>query len=269
MPVAPGLPAVTAYPGPELVVAAFVETWRHLLAVMPGAWAVAEPGALAGVTGVALPTLNGVWAHGTDVSPDVIGDLLDRVAATGLPHCLQVRPAASDLLAGLVAARGMTPAGNVPLMALAGPARLTAAPPAGLTFRELVPDEAHVHAEMTAAGFELPLEPFRQLVTPAMLSAPGARCYLGEVDGRAVTTGLSHTSGAYAAIFNIATLPAYRLRGYGAAVTARAVADGIAAGAEWSWLQASEAGYPVYRRLGFRTVEDWPSWLSSGTAKGQ
>jgi ribosomal protein S18 acetylase RimI-like enzyme len=222
------------------------------------------------VTGVALPTLNGVWAHGADVRPDIVGDLLDQVAATALPYCLQVRPAAADGLAGPAAARGMTPAGNVPLMALAGPANLpTAAPLAGLTVRELLPAEAHLHAEMTAAGFELPAEPFRQLVTPAMLSAPGVRCYLGEVDGRAVATGLSLTSGAYAAIFNIATLPAYRRRGYGAAVTTRAVADGIAAGAEWSWLQASEAGYPVYRRLGFRTVEDWPSWVSGAGGNGE
>jgi predicted GNAT family acetyltransferase len=62
--------------------------------------------------------------------------------------------------------------------------------------------------------------------------------------------------------FNIATPPADRRRGYGAAVTARAVTDGLAAGARWSWLQSSVAGYPVYERLGFRTVESWQSWLS-------
>jgi hypothetical protein len=46
-------------------------------------------------------------------------------------------------------------------------------------------------------------------------------------------------------------------------VTTRAVADGLAAGAKWAWLQSSEPGYPVYERLGFRTAEGWSCWLSA------
>ena len=54
-----------------------------------------------------------------------------------------------------------------------------------------------------------------------------------------------------------------RSRGYAAAVTARAVADGLSGGAEWAWLRSSPAGYPVYTRLGFKTVERWSSWVSA------
>jgi hypothetical protein len=50
--------------------------------------------------------------------------------------------------------------------------------------------------------------------------------------------------------------------GYGAAVTVRAVADGLAAGAKWSWLQSSALGYATYARLGFETVETWPCWVA-------
>jgi predicted GNAT family acetyltransferase len=78
-----------------------------------------------------------------------------------------------------------------------------------------------------------------------------------------VTTGMGLTIGSYVGVFNIATPPARRRRGYGAAVTVRAVADGVAAGARWAWLQSSGAGYPVYDRLGFRTTEDWNCWLST------
>jgi GNAT superfamily N-acetyltransferase len=129
--------------------------------------------------------------------------------------------------------------------------------------RELVPAEAHLHAQAAAAGFEMPVEPLLSLMTPAYLELPGVRCYLGEVDGQPVTTGLGVTLGFYVGISDIATLPAHRRRGYGAAVTARAVADGLAAGATWAWLQSSELGYPVYERLGFRTAEVWSCWLSA------
>jgi predicted acetyltransferase len=58
-------------------------------------------------------------------------------------------------------------------------------------------------------------------------------------------------------VFNVATPRQHRGRGYGAAVTARAVRDGFRAGASLAFLQASDAGFGVYRRLGFRHVEDY------------
>jgi hypothetical protein len=103
-----------------------------------------------------------------------------------------------------------------------------------------------------AAGFETGEEPFRQMVTPGTLRLPGVRCYLGDVGGHPVTTGIGVTLGAFVGIFNVATPPAQRRRGYGAAVTARAVTDGLAAGAAWSWLQSSPSGYQVYEHLGFQ-----------------
>ena len=43
-------------------------------------------------------------------------------------------------------------------------------------------------------------------------------------------------------------------------MTARAVAEGVAAGAHTAYLQASAMGYGVYERMGFRTAETWPSY---------
>jgi len=134
---------------------------------------------------------------------------------------------------------------------------------AGLKIRQLHPDEAPLHVQVAAAGFETPQEPFRQMITPSMLGLPGVRCYLGEVNGHPVTTGIGVTLGAFVGIFNVATPPAHRRSGYGAVVTARAVTDGLAAGANWSWLQSSPSGYMVYQRLGFRTIESWHTWLSA------
>ena len=225
----------------------------------------AEPGALAAVTGVAIPTLNGVWVESVDVDTEMVADLLDQIAATGLPHCLQVRPGGAEHVADLAAARGMTRDEHViPLMVLEQSDGLGAASATdGLVVRELAPDEAHLHAELAAVGFGAPVEAFLQLMTPSVLAVPGVRCYVGAVGDQPVTTGLGVTLGSYVAIFNIATPPEHRRRGYGAAITARTVADGLDAGAKWAWLQSSESGYPIYKRLGFRTAEDWSCWLSA------
>jgi hypothetical protein len=48
-----------------------------------------------------------------------------------------------------------------------------------------------------------------------------------------------------------------RRRGYGAALTARAVLDVIAAGARRALLMSSEMGLTTYERLGFQTLEVW------------
>jgi predicted GNAT family acetyltransferase len=69
------------------------------------------------------------------------------------------------------------------------------------------------------------------------------------------------TVGDFVAIFNIATPAQFRGHGYGAAITARVVSDGLARGARWAWLQSSQAGYSVYERLGFRTLELWDCWV--------
>jgi hypothetical protein len=159
----------------DVVAAALAGTWQHLARALPGAWVLRDGGAVAWVSGVGLPTLNGVWAERADPDPDAVTGLLDRVKATGLPYCLQLRPGASAALAELAAARAM---------------------------------------------------------------------------------------GDFVGIFSIATPSAHRRHGYGAAVTVRAVADGLAAGARWSWLQSSPAGYATYTRLGFQTLETWPCWVA-------
>jgi N-acetylglutamate synthase len=248
---------------------ALVETWRYLASSVPGGWAHANDAGVAAVTGVAVPTLNGVWVQKVEADAEDISDLLDEVAATGLPHCLQFRPGSAARLVTLATSRGMAHLEDIPLMVIEGdPGQRSAAEAVGggLVIRELLPDEAPLHAGVAAAGFEAPPEMFLQLMTPAVLASPGVRCYLGEVDGQPVTTGLGVTLGTYVAIFNIATPADHRRRGYGAAVTARAVADGLAAGARWSWLQSSAEGYKVYERLGFRTIEAWPCWVTQAAS---
>ena len=221
------------------------------------------------VTGAALHGLNGVWVTSPDARIDVVAGLLDQIAATGLPHCLQARPGVAERLRDEASARGMQADEHIPLMVLEDPDEIaTEAATERLSIRQLEPAEAPAHARLAAAGFEAPVQPFLQLMTPSVLAAPGLRCYLGEVDGTQVTTGLGLHLGSFVGVFNIATPEAHRRRGYGAALTARVIADGVAAGANWAWLQSSPAGYHVYERLGFRTTEAWQCWISGAAAPG-
>ena len=81
--------------------------------------------------------------------------------------------------------------------------------------------------------------------------------YVGRVDGAIVSTGLGFTVEGVTGVFNVATPPEHRGRGYGSAVTSRALRDAFDAGSQLAFLQTSELGHGVYRRLGFRSGEEY------------
>lgn len=96
--------------------AAFVERWKFFESVFQGGWTRAKGGGLAAFSGVAFPTLNGVWVEQVGADPEDIAELLDEVAATGLPHCLQFRPGGADRMESLAAGRGMARHEDIPLV---------------------------------------------------------------------------------------------------------------------------------------------------------
>jgi N-acetylglutamate synthase len=250
-------------PSPDTLAGEFAQAMKLAASAAPGSWLVAAAGWLGGATGAPMPTLNGAWSIAAGPAAAAVGALLDQVATTGLPYCLQARPGAQEAAAAVAAARGMAEAGPIPLMALADPAALAAAQQAaGLAIRVLTAAEASLHIETAAAGFGAPPAAVAALATPEFFALPGIRYYVGEVGGEAVTTGMSLPTGAGLAILSVATVPGHTRRGYGAAVTARAVADGLADGAQFAWLQSSAAGYGVYERLGFTTSETWRCWVA-------
>jgi hypothetical protein len=243
---------------------ALLGAWEHLTGAMPGAWCISAKGAVCASSGVDLPTLNGVWVASTDPASVPVEELLDRVEATGLSYCLQVRPAAVGALGDLALSRGMVLEGTIPLMVLGSPEQLRApAEVHGLRVRRIDPSEAELHARVAASGFDAPVDRFLELVTPSTLSAQGASCYIGDLGGEPVTTALGLTRRSSVGVFNVATPEPHRRRGYGAAVTTRAVTDGFASGAHWAWLQSSDAGYRVYERLGFEALEEWTCWVAA------
>ena len=76
--------------------------------------------------------------------------------------------------------------------------------------------------------------------------------YLGWQDGEPVATAEATVAGGVAGLYNIATLPAFRRRGIGRAMTLRPLADARAAGCATAVLQAAPDGVSIYERAGFR-----------------
>ena len=219
------------------------------------------------ITGAPIPQLNGVLTLRTSVSAADVRELLDIVALRNIPHSVQIRPGCTRDLVELVKARGMVQGEPVPLMAMrSASAHLKEmATPPGLTVRMLIPAEAAIHSAIAAEGFGSPPELFEALISPTLLARPGYRAYVGTVDGKDVATSIGFTGGGHVGIFDVATPPAYRGRGYGSAVTARATLDGFEAGASFAYLQSSPMGLKIYERLGFETLERWSVWITPGS----
>ncbi|HSL97425.1 MAG TPA: GNAT family N-acetyltransferase [Candidatus Deferrimicrobiaceae bacterium] len=128
-----------------------------------------------------------------------------------------------------------------------------------------VTDEAGIedHRAVVTDGFDVVRSVADGTSGLGLLDVPECTIYVGYADGLAVTSGMGWRSGRTIGVYAISTVPAARRRGYGEAMTARVVADGIAAGCDVAALQASESGRPIYERLGFRVDVRYNGYLRS------
>jgi len=90
--------------------------------------------------------------------------------------------------------------------------------------------------------------------------SPG-RLFIGRVDGGAVATSLGFVNAGAVGLYGVGTVPEQRGKGYGGAVTLAAARWGRERGAEIAVLAATESGFPVYERLGFRTECETTAWV--------
>jgi GNAT superfamily N-acetyltransferase len=123
--------------------------------------------------------------------------------------------------------------------------------------------------ELAAAGFGMPLELCRKILTPAVLDDPTVQVVVARVGGEPVSTATLVVTDEVAGIYTVATPEAHRGHGYGAAVTAAVVEEGRARGCTMASLQASPMGAPVYERMGFRTVAGYHHLVGAGGPQRQ
>jgi GNAT superfamily N-acetyltransferase len=212
---------------------------------------------------------NGVIAASRDSDPVIVADLLDAVSADIAQYCLQTRPGA-DHVTAVARARGMAVDEQQPLMLLDDPSRLApAASVDGLDIRRLGVEEVDQHLAILAEGFGAPMELLAPWAGSDLLAVNGVFAYAGSVGGRDVATALGIVVDDHVGVFNVAVTPDHRRRGYGAALSARTVLDGLATGARRALLMSSEMGLEVYQRLGFRELERWSFWVPAELINGE
>lgn len=242
----------------EWLVDRLIEAFRSLYAALGGALIEHRHGCrFLLCPSVPITLFNGVWGiekHSDDAVEDLARAMAD-VERQHLPFGVLVREDRAPALESRARRLGLTAIERLPAM-VASPDELHDRGHGDLEIVQ-VRDPAHLERALSVAssGFEAPVGLLRSIYQPAVADLSGVAFYVALFHDEPVSTATGLLSGGGVGVFNVATPPAHRGRGYAAAVTARAAQDGFRAGAVMAWLQSSHLGEPVYRRLGFRQVD--------------
>lgn len=240
-----------------------LELFRTMARLRPEGAVHEEDGLLLARSGPSLPFLNSaqILAGGEPVEA-----LLARAraffAANNGRFGLTTRGEITDRLRPALLAAGLAPLHHSPGMLLAP---LAGEPPliSGLVIEPVEDLPAlRVYNDTMTAGFGGEAWAREAAIADgSLLGVPDLTHYLAWLDGAPVATAMRFSSHRIAGVANVSTLPAYRNRGIGAAITWRAALDGRAEGCLASALHASEMGEPVYTRMGYRAFATYTVWL--------
>jgi ribosomal protein S18 acetylase RimI-like enzyme len=199
-----------------------------------------------------LPSFNGIWVE-TDAAVDDLERVRAEVEGMGLPFGITVRENRTPAVKERARSLGLTSEIRTPGMVVT-PEELEV-PDTELDILRIKTADGLAQALAVAAtGFEIPGELLAALYLFEVAELEGIEYYLARLHEQDVWA-IGYTVDDAVGIFNVATPPEFRRRGYGSIVTAHAVRAGFDAGADFAYLQSSSLGESVYRRLGFRQVD--------------
>jgi GNAT superfamily N-acetyltransferase len=98
------------------------------------------------------------------------------------------------------------------------------------------------------------LDAFAREIPRRLPTEPAPLRWLGRVNGQPVATSRVSLGGGAAGLYAILTLPSHRGRGIGRAMSLAALRTAAGLGYRIGVLQASDLGYSVYLKLGFRDL---------------
>src|SRR5579884_500561 len=114
--------------------------------------------------------------------------------------------------------------------------------------------------ELTSVCFDIPLNVARAVYEPELAWEGSYRGFVGFARDRAVSIVALVRDRGSLGIYSLGTLPEFRRQGYGEALLRQAIAHYRQQ--ELLVLESTEAGYPLYRRLGFRDVAKFTVYLT-------
>ncbi|MFN7982937.1 MAG: GNAT family N-acetyltransferase [Vicinamibacterales bacterium] len=211
-------------------------------------------------SGIPHPFFNGVpRAVFDDVQLHQVVDALGRrIREAGAPAFWWVGAHSTPTsIASQLAEAGINRVGTVPAMAIdLRHAGSIEAPVEGLSIQRVdSASQQAVWGRVAAAG-----SGFAQVATEALAGLEGRLAgssyraqhrYLGLLNGQPIAASAMVLAGGVAGIYAVATLPEARNLGIGRAMSVAPLLAAQDAGCHVAVLQASPAGYPIYRKIGF------------------
>ena len=157
----------------------------------------------------------------------------------------------ADVVRGWVADVGLNEVGQIPLMERrAADVKLTS----NFLIRLADPNEAEAAMKLAAAAFSLSEETCVPVVPAKAIAENGNDLWFAEEDGELVGCGLFIRTEDHVGIYTMSTPPNHQRRGVGRAILDGAMAFYQERGVERFTLGATEKGYPLYERAGFRVI---------------
>jgi GNAT superfamily N-acetyltransferase len=242
---------------PEALAAAddnFARTWCGVLSFAPLAREHVSEDLVLIFTGEPVALFNRAFVLSPPEDP---GTTVDGVATYfgefGVPFAIYARDEVCPGFAEACSTRGLVERWSLPLMVLEPLPESTPAGPVDLEITDLDGKNADEYMDVLNRGFGMPRDLCERMLRRPAIELADFTGFIGSVDGEAVAASGLFMTDDTAGVYNVATLPEWRGRGYGAAMTWHAVLAGRRLGASRSVLQASAAGEPVYARMGFTT----------------
>ncbi|GAA0407416.1 MULTISPECIES: GNAT family N-acetyltransferase [Micromonospora] len=209
-------------------------------------------------TGVPHPLLNGVLRVRNRPIDETVAQAGRRLAGT--PWLWWVGADSDPGIADALAAQGGRQVSTMPVMAVDLDQVAELPGPPGLVVDQI--DDSEIPAFVAVYGPSLGVpDDAVATVTELEIDRPAGRAellrFVARLDGRVVGTAATLISNGVAGIYVVSTVAEQRGRGIGTAVTAAALRAGRERGLRVGTLQASSAGEPVYRRMGFETIDHY------------
>lgn len=234
--------------------------WRAQCGYVTGGEVAEHGGLLAALTNLPDQTLNVAFAPGPVARPAEALDWFEELfRSRGFKPAIEVRVGRQPEVERLLAERGYAVVVRRPAMALHPVAVAEAAAPRVRVRR--VADDADLAAFHAIQGEVFDLAPgiAEEFLPRRAVETPGIAFLLAWHDDVPCATASVSVSEHGAGIVGVGTLPAYRRRGIGRAVTAAAIR--AAGDVDLAWLYPSPVARRLYEGLGFRALDDTQVWV--------
>jgi GNAT superfamily N-acetyltransferase len=232
---------------------------------IPGSFLHREPDMIICASGLPISDFNGVLGprFGSGQMSSRVEFAMARFKRSGLPMRWLLGPSSSpSKLDCYLLRQGLVEEWKIPGMAI-DPGTVKREPlPAGLDIHQ-IRDMRSLRdiIDVSAEAFEIPENARKgwEDINKRLWREDNIAWFLGVLHGKPVSTSLLVSHDEIASVYTVATLKEARGKGVGTAMTREPLLHAKNSGRAVAFLEASEAGLPVYQKLGFRTVCEFRS----------